>query len=123
MTGRGAMAVPECTNDAQALARASLVAPKQQPSRARYSSRTETTFVPEPEAPAASVTVTRTVKLRGRMMTYVCPAVNEPWLVALPVVVEPSPQSIVYDHGPLLFASVKLQLSVYSRPVTAVSSG
>src|SRR2546425_12249755 len=77
-----------------------------------YNSNPEPPSGPEPEAPAASVTVTRTVKLRGRMMTYVSPAVNEPWLVALPVVVEPSPQSIVYDHGPLLFASVKLQLSV-----------
>src|SRR6266545_1094558 len=89
----------------------------------RYSSSTDTTFVSEPDAPAASVTVAVIVKLRGRMMTYVWLTVNEPWLVLLPVLVEPSPQSIRYDHGPLPFASLKLKLVEYSRPVTAVSSG
>jgi len=59
------------------------------------------------------------------MVTYVCPLLNEPSpaLETVPLDVEPSPQLIVYDHGPLWFASVKLQRSVYSRPVTAVSSG
>ncbi len=42
---------------------------------------------------------------------YVCPALYVPWLETLFVVVLPSPQSIVYDHGPLLFASLKLQLN------------
>jgi hypothetical protein len=35
---------------------------------------------------------------------------NVPWTVLLPVDVEPSPQLIVYDHGPLPFASLKLGL-------------
>ena len=43
-----------------------------------YKSNTETTFVSEPEAPWLSVTVTRTVKLLGRTMTYVCPTLHEP---------------------------------------------
>ena len=34
-----------------------------------YSSNTETTFVSDPDAPLASVTVAVIVKLRGRMMT------------------------------------------------------
>jgi len=76
----------------------------------RHSSNTETTFVSDPEAPAASVTVTVTVKLVGIRTTYVWLTVNEPWLVLLPVLVEPSPQLIVYDHGPLPLASVKLTL-------------
>jgi len=53
----------------------------------------------------------------------VCPALYVPWLETLFVVVLPSPQSILYDHGPLLFASLKLQLNDQSRPVIAVSSG
>ncbi len=69
-----------------------------------------TFFVSDPEAPAASVTVTVTVKLVGIRTAYVWLTVNEPWLVLLPVLVEPSPQLIVYDHGPLLFASLKLTL-------------
>ncbi len=52
-----------------------------------------------------------------------CPALYVPWLETLPVDVLPSPQSILYDHGPLLFASLKLQLNDQSRPVMAVSSG
>src|SRR3989442_16020515 len=60
-----------------------------------YSSNTDTTFVSEAEAPAASVTVTVIVKLRGRMMTYVCPAENVPSLETFPLSVVPSPQLIV----------------------------
>src|SRR6267378_6219216 len=84
--------------------------PRRQPIRAgaAQNKSTVTTLVSEPEAPAASVTVTRIVKSRGRTMMYVCPTVNVPWLVLLPVLVEPSPQSIVYDHGPLPSRSVKL---------------
>jgi len=41
----------------------------------------------------------------------------------VPVETPPSPQSIRYDHGPSLLASLKLGLNEYSRPVTAVSSG
>ena len=52
-----------------ALAHASFVASKPQPWRSRYSSRTETTFVSDAAAPAASVTVTRTVNERGRTIT------------------------------------------------------
>src|SRR6266702_749091 len=88
-----------------------------------HSNSTLTTFVSDPEAPAASVTVTRIVKFLGKRMTYVWPALYVPWLDTLPVDLEPSPQSIVYDHGPLLFASLKLQLNESSRPVTAVWSG
>src|SRR6266571_2721918 len=76
-----------------------------------HSNSTLTTFVSDPEAPAASVTVTRIVKFLGKRMTYVWPALYVPWLDTLPVDLEPSPQSIVYDHGPLLFASLKLQLN------------
>src|SRR6266496_50469 len=106
-----------------AIARASFVAYRQQPSRPRYRSVTDTTFVSDPDAPAASRTVTVIVKLRGKTMMYVCPALNEPSLEAVPVDVEPSPQLIVYDHGPLWFASLKLKLVEYRRPVTAVWSG
>src|SRR5437879_7410931 len=88
-----------------------------------YSSNTDTTLVSEPEAPWLSVTVTVIVKLCGRTMTYVWPTLNEPWLVTVPVETAPSPQSIRYDHGPSLLASLKLGLNEYSRPVTAVSSG
>ncbi len=76
----------------------------------RHSNNTWTTFVSDPEAPAASVTVTVTVKFVSRRTTYVWLTVNEPWLVLLPVLVDPSPQLIVYDHGPLPLASVKLTL-------------
>src|SRR5882672_8792747 len=75
-----------------------------------HKSVTETTLLSEPEAPAASLTVTVIVKLRGKMITYVCPTENEPCAVRVPVDVVPSPQLIVYDHGPLLFASLKLKL-------------
>jgi hypothetical protein len=106
-----------------ALAHASFVALEPQPSRRRYRSSTVTVLELDPDAPAASVTVTRTVKLLGRRTTYVCPAVNDPSLDTVPLDVEPSPQSIVYVQGPLWLASVKLQLSEYSTPVTAVSFG
>src|SRR5437016_3646778 len=43
-----------------------------------YSSNTDTTLVSEAEAPWLSVTVTRTVKLCGRTMTYVWPTLTEP---------------------------------------------
>ena len=56
---------------------------------------TETTLESEPEAPAASLTVAVIVKLRGRMMMYVCPTVNEPCVVLVPLDVVPSPQLIV----------------------------
>ena len=60
-----------------------------------YNRSTETTLVSEPDAPAASVTVTLIVKLRGRRMMYVCPAENVPSLETFPLDVEPSPQLIV----------------------------
>src|SRR3989454_4713826 len=59
-------------------------------------------------APAPSVTVTLTVKVFGKITTYVCPFVNEPSLETVPVEVDPSPQLILYDQGPLWLASVKL---------------
>ncbi len=99
------------------------MAPEQHPSRLRYRSKTVTTFVSEPDALAASVTVTLIVKLFGKITTYVCPLVNEPSLDTVPVDVVPSPQLILYDHGPLWLASVKLQCRLYSTPVNAVSSG
>jgi len=73
-----------------------------------HSSKTDTIFVSEPDAPAASRTVTVIVKLRGKTMMYVCTALNEPSLTSVPVDVLPSPQLIVYDHGPLWLASLKL---------------
>ena len=90
-----------------AVASASFVAFKPQPSRSRYSSSTETTFVSDADAPAASVTVTRIVNERGRIITYVCPTLKLPWLVLVPVLTLPSPQSIRYVHGPFPLASVK----------------
>jgi len=93
------------------------------PAEGAHRSSTDTDFWSDADAPAASVTVTVIVKLRGRTMMYVCPALYVPWLGTLPVDVFPSPQSILYDHGPLLFASLKLQLNDQSRPVTAWSSG
>src|SRR5258708_24939078 len=103
-----------------AIARAAFVAQQHQPSRRRYRSRTDTTFVSEPDAPAASVTLTVTVNERGSRITYVCPTVKLPWVVLVPVLTDPSPQSIRYVHGPLAFASLKLCVDEYSKPVTAV---
>src|SRR6266581_3367547 len=76
-----------------------------------HSKVTDTTFESDPEAPLASVTVTVIVKLRGRTMMLVCPALNEPSLETLPLDVEPSPQSIAYDHGPLWLPSLKLHVN------------
>ena len=62
----------------------------------------------DPTPLAASVTVTLTVKVFGKITMYVCPLVNEPSFETVPVEVEPSPQLILYDQGPLWLASVKL---------------
>jgi hypothetical protein len=43
-------------------------------------------------------------------MIYVRPALNVPGPVLLPLVVLPSPQSMVNENGPFLFASLNLQL-------------
>ena len=53
-----------------------------------------------------------------------CVAVIVPWLVVVPLVGdEPSPQSIVYDHGPSLSGSLNVAVSVYIKPTSIVSSG
>src|SRR5207249_10617835 len=70
---------------------------------------TVSTFESEPEAPWLSVTVTRIVKLPSR---YECDALIVPWLDVLPLADEPSPQLMVYDHGPSLFGSLNDAVSV-----------
>ena len=89
----------------------------------RYSNSTETTFVSDADAPWLSVTVTRSVKLLGSRVIYVCPLLIVPWQHVVPVVDEPSPQSIRYVHGPSLSGSLNVAFSVNSSPVNAVSSG
>lgn len=61
-----------------------------------------TFLVSEPDAPRLSVMVTRIVRVpRILSPRYVCPTENEPAADLVPVEDWPSPQSIVYDHGPL----------------------
>src|SRR2546426_965396 len=44
------------------------------------------------------------------------------WLDVLSLVDEPSPQLMVYDHGPSLSGSLNVACSVQSRPTSAVAS-
>src|SRR5207302_1770277 len=78
---------------------------------------TVSTFASEPEAPWLSVTVTRIVKLPSR---YECDALIVPWLDVLPLVDEPSPQLMVYDHGPSLLGSLHDAVSLQRIPTNTV---
>src|SRR3989442_1422386 len=53
---------------------------------------------------------------------YVCVAEMVLWLDVLSLVDEPSPQLIVYDHGPSLSGSLNVACSVQSRPTSTVAS-
>ena len=74
----------------------------------------------DPESPAASRTVTVIVYVRGKIVTYVCPLLKDPWLETVPLDVEPSPQLIVYVHGPFGVPSLKLQFRLNRMPVSVV---
>src|SRR4051812_26853812 len=114
-----------CTNDAEH----SLTRRSSRSSRSRradatvYSSTIVSRFVSEPGAPRLSRMVTVIVLVpRTLSPRYVCPTENEPAVVLVPVDVEPSPQLIVYVHGPLS-GSLNDTFCVYSAPSSTVWSG